>query len=128
MGAEKARLHSDWSISFDSARHAQHLELRFHIQAIPGFDLDDADTLTDQGVSAFQRGCEQLVLRGAPGRLDRGDNPAARTSDFLIARAFKAHLEFLGPVPAEHQMRVAINQSRRYETVAKRDMLSIRKL
>ncbi len=56
---------------------------------------------------------KQAFLTGATRLADRGQDPTARLRDLFVRRAFEAHLEFVRPVAAVHQMRVAVDEARR---------------
>ena len=82
----------------------------------------DGGTLRFETVSHHygkgQGGLDQFVFGKSAGRGYRRDDAAAGARDLLIGRAFQPHLEFLRPVAAEDEMRVAVDQRRGNEPVA----------
>jgi hypothetical protein len=113
MGAEEGGAHGDGVGGAEPARGAQLAKLGPDVEPVARLDLDGGDAFSHQrGEPAAGRGHKRIVARGA-GRLHRRDDAAAGARDLFIARAFETHLELVGAIAAEDEVRVAIDQPRR---------------
>ena len=67
-----------------------------------------------------------MVVRRGAGRLDGGEDAAARLRRVLVRRASEAHCELAGAVPCEQQVRVRVDESRGHQRSAGVDLLGAR--
>ena len=110
MGAEKGCLDRYSALGSEFSRGLQLPPLGVEFEAIAGFDLDRGDAFGDQRVEPRQRSGRQLFGVSLPRRLHGRDDAAARTRDFLVARAGETLFEFPGAVAAIDQMGMAVDQ------------------
>ena len=120
--------HTNAPVGHDGSRHTQHAQLCFFIKTVSGLDLDAGDAFGDQYVNTAQRIFQQLGLSRAARRLDGRHDPATRTRNFFITRPVQTHFELNRAVTTVHNMRVAIDQTRRDKTPAKAGVGSIGKM
>ncbi len=118
MSAKKSGVHGDRIRCAKAARDAQHFSLGLQIQAVAGFYFDRRHAFCQQGFQPPCRLLKQTFLVGLAGGAHGGYDAAATTRDFFIAGAGQAQREFIGAVAAIHQMRMAIDQTRRDPAVS----------
>ena len=113
--------HLDPQLLAHPPRHPQHPPLAVEIQAVAGLDLQRGDAVGGQRARAGQRFGQQLVLAGRAHRLHRRHDAAAGAGDVLVAGALQALLELAGAVAGEHQVGVAVDQTRGDQAAAQVD-------
>ena len=113
MRGEECGLHVDTVRRAQPTRDAQHLELVGEIESVARLDLHRRDTLGEETSKTRLAGAQQFGLGRRARRLHGRDDPAAGTSDVLIARALQALFEFVGAIAGVDQVRVAVDEARR---------------
>ena len=102
------------SVAAQGPRHLEHPPLGVEIQAITRFHFEGGDALRHQSRGPNRsRRHEFYRIRGAGGADGRLD-AAAGARDLLVRHPAQPLLELLHPVARVHQVRVAIDQSRRH--------------
>ncbi len=119
MGGEIARPDPHGPQISQTARGAQHLQLVLDGQPIAGFDLHRRNAFGKKRIEPLQRVFDQRIFIHAARCGNSRNNAAAGPRHFLVARAFKPHLEFPCAIAAKNQMRVTVHQRRRREPTAK---------
>ena len=98
----------------EPASHPQHLELGVEVQAVTGLDLDGCHALASKRLQPGQRVGVQLVLAGRAGGRHGGQDAAAFSRYFFVADAAKPPLVFLGPLAAEDEVRMTVDEGGRH--------------
>ena len=113
VGRQRGGANGDGQVASDAPRHAQAACFVFGAQAIAGLDFQRGDALGHQHPGALGgTGVEAVVAGGACGR-HRAANAATGPSDFFVAGALQAQLEFGGAVAAVDQVGVGVDQAGR---------------
>ena len=88
------------------------LRCRLAVKAVSGLGLESRRSgPCHPGAVAFDHTPELFLARG-PGRLDRGQDPAARGMELFIARSRRAQRELLHPVAGKACVRVTVDEPR----------------
>ena len=113
MRAEKACAHTYGAKRCDPSGYAQHFQLRLDIQSVARLNLDRCHPFSDERIYPFQSGCQQTRFTRRACRSNGRSNTSACLCNLFIARAMETHLKLGGTVTAMHNMRVAIDETRR---------------
>ena len=110
---EQAGDHVEVGAGSDPPGDPQHAALAVQIEPIARLDLHGGDPASLQRREPPLGRGHKFRLAGRPGSGDGGADAAAAPGDLLVRDALKPEFEFGGAVAAEHQVRVAVDQTRR---------------
>ena len=114
MRAEKRRVDGHGIALAQLTRDAQHLAFAGEVEPVAGFDLDRRHAFGEQGFEPRGRLAEQRGFVRRTRGAHRGDDAAALPRDLFVADAREALREFVRALAAIHQMRMAIDETRRH--------------
>ena len=110
MGREQRRTDGESGRLAEPAGDSQHLEFGIQVESVAGLDFDGCHALAGQHVQPGQRIGVQLFLAGRPGRIDGGEDTAAFRRDVYITRTAQTSLVLTGPLAAEDEVRMAVDE------------------
>ena len=96
----------------DPGRHPEHAELGLRLQAVPRFDLEGGHAPRSQLSSPAQGSLEELLVGRRPRRPYGGHDAPTGRGDLLVGGPVEPLSELTGPVAAEDDVRVAIDEAR----------------
>ena len=111
--AKERRANRDSALLGEPARDAERFALGGKFEPIAGFHFDGPDALGDQRVEPPQRRSQQLLFGRGARRADGRQDSAAFAGDLFIGGAREPELEFVRPIAAVNEVRVAIDQGGR---------------
>ncbi len=113
MQAQKGSHGADLRFTTGTVRGAEQANFRFCVQAIAGLDFDGGHAFRCEHSQAFNGACCKFVIRRRTRRADCRHDAATGPRDVLVGFSLQAHFELCRPVAGKHQVRVAVDQSRR---------------
>ncbi len=120
MGAEQGGDHVYGHLQRHPLDQAEHPQLVFEVEAVPGLDLDGRRPVPCEPADAALRRLEQLGVRGSARGSNGRRDAATGGRDLLVRDTGQTLLELVRPVAAEQQVGVGVDQTRRHQTTTHR--------
>ena len=110
MGRKQGRTNGQPGDFAEPAGDAKHLEFTLQIEPVAGLDLHRCHSLAHKCLQPGERIGIELLFAGCPGCRDGRQDAATLRRNVLIADAAQTPLVLFGPMPAEHEVRVAVDE------------------